>query len=299
MEAARGSRRPITEEFRHVHRPVSYGSEDRWRRLLDDPFTALIPWVVFSFTVKDFDTAALYAFVTSAALVALSAARGMKPRSLELVDFILFGALFIIGLARIASMNDWLDNHADEVSNLAVTLIAFGSLAVGRPFTAPYTKARLGDAPQSLLDRVDRLDTTIWGIGFLAAFLFGGYGEFVLDLPNDPWTAWILQLAPLVIAFQVTRWLDWRAFANQPGQETEAPNLFELARDLFFWLIPTGLFAWLLDAQPAWLPPALFGAGVAGFAVCWVLVLRSDEGEPLWHEGLELVKNHDPPAKAR
>lgn len=291
MEAAQPPRRPITVDIPKVHRPVSYGSEDRWRRLLDDPFTALIPWIIFSFTVNDFDTAALYAFLSSALLVAVSSARGMKPRSLELVDFLLFGSLFLIGLLNIRDTNAWLNDHADEVSNLAVTLIAFGSLVVGRPFTAPYTKARLGDAPQSLLDRVDRLDTTIWGVGFLAAFLLGGYGEFVLGEPNNPWTAWILQLAPLVIAFQVTRWLDWRAFANQPGQEAEAPNLFELARDLFFWLIPTGLFAWLLDAQPDWLPAALFGAGVAGFAICWVLVLRSEDGEPLWHEGLEIVRH--------
>jgi uncharacterized membrane protein YjjB (DUF3815 family) len=299
VEGAQPPRRPITDEFRHVHRPVTYGSEDRWKRLLDDPFIALIPWIIFSFTVKDFDTAALYAFISAAVLVAVSAARGMKPRSLELVDFLLFGALFLVGLLNYRGMNSWLDNHADEVSNLIVTLIAFGSLAVGRPFTAPYTKARLGDAPQSLLERLDRLDTTIWGIGFLAAFLFGGYGEFVLNLPNDPWTAWILQLAPLVIAFQVTRWLDWRAWANEPGQAAQAPNAFELARDLFFWLIPTGIFAWLLDAQPDWLPPALFGLGIAGFAACWVLVLRSDEGEPLWHEGLELVKARRQPGPSR
>ena len=299
MEAAQPRRRPITVEIPRVHRPGTYGSEDRWRRLLDDPFTALIPWIIFSFTVNDFSTAALYAFLASAVLVSVSSARGMKPRSLELVDFILFGSLFMIGLLDFRDTNAWLNDHADEVSNLAVTVIAFGSLAVGRPFTEPYTKARLGDAPQSLLDRVDRLDTTIWGFGFLAAFLFGGYGEFVLMLPDDPWTAWILQLAPLVIAFQVTRWLDWRAFANQPGEEAEAPNLFELARDLFFWLIPTGLFAWWLDAQPDWLPPALFGLGVIGFAVCWVLVLRSDDGEPLWHEGLEMVKTNDRSAKAR
>ena len=295
MEAAQPSRRPITEEFRHLHRPSAYGSEDLWRRLLDDPFTALIPWVIFSFTVSDFDTAALYAFLAAAVLVSVSAARGMKPRSLELVDFILFGTLFLVGLLNFRDTNVWLDNHADEVSNLAVTVIAFGTLVVGRPFTAPYTRARLGDAPQSLLDRLDRLDTTIWGLGFLAAFLLGGYGEFILGEPDNPWTAWILQLAPLVIAFQVTRWLDWRAWANEPGQEAEAPNAFELARDLFFWLVPTGLFAWILDAQPDWLPPVLFGLGVAGFAVCWVLVLRSDDGEPLWHEGLELVKARERP----
>ncbi|MBU6338199.1 MAG: hypothetical protein KGR19_10375 [Acidobacteria bacterium] len=295
MEAARPRRPPITEELRHVHRPLSYGSEDLSRRLLDDPFTALIPWIIFSFTVSDFDTAALYAFLSAAVLVSVSAARGIKPRSLELVDFLLFGSLFLIGLLGVSSMNDWLDNHADEVSNLAVTVIAFGSLIVGRPFTQPYTKARLGDAPQSLLDRVDRLDTTIWGLGFLAAFLLGGYGEFVLGEPDNPWTAWILQLAPLVIAFQVTRWLDWRAWANEPGQEAQAPNGFELARDLFFWLIPTGLFAWILDAEPPWLPPALFSMGIAGFSICWVLVLRSDEGEPLWHEGLELVKAKQKP----
>jgi len=294
VEAAR-HQRPITEELRHVHKPVSYGSEDRWKRLLDDPFTALIPWIIFSFTVSDFDTAALYAFLSAAVLVSASAARGMKPRSLELVDFLLFGGLFLVGMLQVSVMNEWLDNHADEVSNLAVTLIAFGSLAVGRPFTAPYTKARLGDAPQSLLDRVDRLDTTIWALGFLAAFLLGGYGEFVLGEPNNPWTAWILQLAPLVIAFQVTRWLDWRAFANEPGQEAEAPNAFELARDLFFWLIPTGLFAWVLDAEPGWLPPVLFGLGLLGFGACWVLVLRSDDGEPLWHEGVELVKSRQRP----
>ncbi|MFM8762248.1 MAG: hypothetical protein ACKOFC_03110, partial [Solirubrobacterales bacterium] len=112
MEAAQPPRRPITAEFRHLHRPVTYGSEDLWRRLLDDPFTAQIPWVVFSFTVSDFDTAALYAFLSAAVLVSVSAARGMKPRSLELVDFLLFGSLFLIGLLDFRDTNLWLDNHA-------------------------------------------------------------------------------------------------------------------------------------------------------------------------------------------
>ena len=139
---------------------------DRVLRLLDDPVVALLPWFAFTFLLEPmtFLGASLVAFALSGALVFATWMRGSDPRVFEVSDAVLFGLIVAIALFREPSSQSWLSDHADAVSNVVLTIVAFVSLATGRPFTAQYTEIRFAGTDERLLARLDRESTLIWGI---------------------------------------------------------------------------------------------------------------------------------------
>ena len=93
----------------------------------------------------------------------------------------LFGLIVVVALLlRDPSSQSWLSDHADAGSNVALTIVAFGSLAIGMPFTAPYTALRFEGTDPRLLARSTRVDRH-WGIALLIASVVAIYGEWVLD----------------------------------------------------------------------------------------------------------------------
>ncbi len=245
-------------------------------RILDDPVTALVPWFAFNFLLEplSFLDASLIALALSVMLVAATWLRGEDPRTFEVSDAILFTAIVAIALLRDPGSQSWLSDHADTVSNVALTLVAFISVAVGWPFTAPYTELRFGDVDEQLLSRLDRASTFVWGTALLLASLVSIYGEWVLDQQTNLWTAWILQTVPLIVAFDLTLWMDRRTLARVSGAPEMAPPSQVLARDLLFWLIPIGILSLLFGSDGEVLGWGLIAAGVAGTAISWIGLRR-------------------------
>lgn len=245
-------------------------------RFLDDPVTALIPWFAFSFllTPLGFMATAWLAFGLSLALVAASWLRGEDPKVFEVSDAVLFGVIVLVAFFGDRLVEGWFSNHADAVSNITLTVIAFVSLAVGRPFTAEYTAARFEGADPALLHRLDRFATPIWGYALLFASVVTVFGEWVLRDPTNLWTGWILQTLPLIVALDLTMWIDRRAVARARSRPDLVPPPVTLARDLLIWLIPTGICSLVFDGGPAWLGWLLIAIGAAGTVVSWSLLLR-------------------------
>ncbi len=245
---------------------------------LDDPVTGLLPWFAISFLVGplSFFAASIVALLLSAALVAASKLRGEEMKMLELVDLVFFVALTIVAALAGPSLISWLNDHADEVANVAVALLAFGSLAIGRPFTSQYTINRFPNASAKLLEHLDRVGTWIWAVALTFAALAGGYGEFVLpDLATNLWTGWILQTAPLIVAFNLTIWIDRRALAREAG-EPPFPHLWALLRDISFWFIPSGALSLIFQSAPDWVGWLLVAIGVVLTVTFWALQVRED-----------------------
>lgn len=193
-----------------------------------------------------FEPSVLVALAVSGLLLAIEVARGERPKLLEWADFVLFAVIATVGLLNLDWMNSWLSNHADEVSNASLTLLAFGSLLAGRPFTAPYTEARFPDMDEGLAARLDRVATVAWGVALGIAAVVGWYGEWVLKEPSNLWTAWVFQTVPLVVAFRSTIWFDRRTLCREAGEEPR-PGRWALARDCCWWLIPTGIASLAFD----------------------------------------------------
>ena len=99
-----------------------------------------------------------------------------------------------------------LEDHAQLLSSLVVAVVAFGSLAVGRPFTEYYAKQT---TPREYwhsptFRRINRVLTAVWGavfvvcaLGDLAAGSWGG-GSDVFN--------WVLPVVVVVAAVRFTTW---------------------------------------------------------------------------------------------
>ena len=250
---------------------------DRVLRLLDDPVVALLPWFGFTFLLEPmtFLGASLVAFALSGALVFATWMRGSDPRVFEVSDAVLFGLIVAIALFREPSSQSWLSDHADAVSNVVLTIVAFVSLATGRPFTAQYTEIRFAGTDERLLARLDRESTLIWGIALAITSLIAIYGEWVLDQQTNLWTAWILQTAPLIVALDLTLWIDRRTIARAARAPELEPRPAVLARDLLAWLLPIGVLSLVFDGGPPALGWTLVALGIAGPAIAWATLISS------------------------
>ena len=217
--------------------------EDDVLRIIDDPVLALLPWILMTLAIGPFSFTVGMAIglAASALIVALQWWREERPRIFELADLLLFALLVLIGLTGDHPLMNWMNNHCDEVSNAGLTVIAFGSVLIGYPFTAEYTKYRLAPLSYRVRHRVDRLSSYAWGWAFLVATIAGGYGEWVMNQPNNFWTAWTLQTLPLIWAWLYIRWVDRRAIATVPEYADERRPWEVCVRDGAAWTVISGL----------------------------------------------------------
>ncbi|WCD84417.1 hypothetical protein KPP03845_100740 [Streptomyces xanthophaeus] len=196
-------------------------------RALNSPVVGMAPWIIFSVMVGPgrFELAVGLALVTTLLLVIGGRAlhRGSSWKILELSDLVFFAVLAVIGAVVGAGTHRWLETYAGEVSNIALVLIAFGSMAVGIPFTLQYAReqvdSRFWHTPAFL--RTNYLITGAWGLAFLVAALAGAYGDLVLRDPDNLWTGWIIQIGAILAAVRFTNWypdvVRSRARAAEPG----------------------------------------------------------------------------------
>ncbi|MEZ5115296.1 MAG: hypothetical protein R2737_03410 [Candidatus Nanopelagicales bacterium] len=253
--------------------------EDRWLLVLDDPVMGLAPWIAFGLLpyVTTFMTSTLIATALAGAIVGIAFLRGERPRALELSDVALFAALIVVGLVGTDGVDGWFEDHADLVSNAGLTLLALVSLLVSRPFTTPYTRARFPGLDRPLQRRLDVVATSAWGLGLGVATVVTVYGEYVLYDPDNLWTGWVFQAAPLVLAYNATLWFDRRAIALAQGHADEEPSAWGLVRNVAIWVAPVAVLALALHDLPVWLGWGLVVLGVAATWLAWQLGRRRQE----------------------
>ncbi|MFJ3233957.1 hypothetical protein [Streptomyces sp. NPDC086787] len=239
-------------------------------RLLGSPVAGMAPWIVFSLLAGPgrFEIAVALALACSLALVlgGRLVGRGGSWKLLELSDLAFFSGMAVLGALADDSTLRWLETYAGEVSNIALVLIAFGSMAAGAPFTLPYARERVDPAhwgtPAFL--RANQVVTGVWGAAFLVAAISGGYGILVLHNPNNLWTGWIIQALAIVAAARFTEWYPEavRARARRDSGRPGAgpPPLSALLLPLAGLLIPAGIAVLVLDSV-WWLGVLLIMAG--------------------------------------
>lgn len=250
--------------------------EDRILLILDDPVVGLAPWLVWGLLpyVASALVSALIAAGLALAIVALTYWRGEKPKVLELSDVALFVPLVLVALVATDGVNSWFEDHADLLSNGALTVMAVVSLLLDRPFTSPYTEARFPGMDEELQDRLDTVATAAWALGLGVATAVAWYGEYVLNNPNDLWTGWILQLVPLMLAYNATLWFDRRAVLVARGDLADRPSGWELVLAIVVWLAPVGVLAIAVHEAPRWMAGALIVGGLALTLIAWQTVRR-------------------------
>ncbi|WP_327130666.1 hypothetical protein OG311_04065 [Streptomyces sp. NBC_01343] len=238
---------------------------------LENPVIGMAPWIIFSLLVGPgrFEFAVVLALATTVVLVAAGRIinRGSSWKLLEIADLVFFAILAVVGILASDDTRRWLETYAGEVSNIALVLIAFGSMAFRMPFTLQYARERVDPAhwnsPTFL--RTNYLITGVWGLAFLVAAVAGAYGDLVLHNPNNIWTGWIIQILAIVAALRFTDWYPdvarARALreAGEPGPEP--PHLSGLFVPLAGLLVPIGIAVLIFDGNVWWLGVALILVG--------------------------------------
>jgi hypothetical protein len=237
---------------------------------LESPVVGMAPWIVFSLLVGPgrFEISTALALACSVALVVLGRLvhRGGSWKLLELCDLVFFAGMAVVGVVASDGTLRWLETYAGEVSNIALVLIAFGSMAVRMPFTLQYAREQvdpsLWHTPAFL--RTNYVVTGVWGLAFLVAALAGGYGDLVLRRPDDLWTGWIIQILAIVAALRFTEWYPQvvraraRRDSGRPGPDP--PRVADLLLPLAGLLVPIGIAVLVFDTV-WWLGAALIVAG--------------------------------------
>ncbi|MEV4946748.1 hypothetical protein [Streptomyces sp. NPDC053755] len=239
--------------------------------ILQNPVVGMAPWIIFSLLVGPgrFEIAVALALLTGVALVAGGrfVDRGSSWKLLELSDLVFFAVLAVIGAFASDGTLRWLETYAGEVSNIALVVIAFGSMAVRMPFTLQYAREQVDPAywRTPVFLRTNYLITGAWGLAFLVAAVAGAYGDLVLHNADNIWTGWIIQILAVIAALRFTLWYPdvararARSAAGRPG--SEAPPLSGLFVPLAGLLVPVGVAVLVFD-EVWWLGVALIVAGV-------------------------------------
>ncbi|MFI9355361.1 hypothetical protein [Streptomyces lydicus] len=282
-EPAEGDRREPADDGRDPsadddrREPADVGrrppaDDSRLAQLLDSPVVGMSPWIAMSVLVGPgrYELAVGVSLALAVALVVLGRVRhpGSSLKILEVADVVFFAAMAVIGAFASQGTLGWLENYSGEVSNIALTVIALGSMAAGVPFTLQYAREqvpreRWGDP---LFLRTNYLITGAWGAAFAVAALAGAYGDLVLHNSNNLWTGWIIQIAAIIAALQFTRWypdvVRARALRARGLPGPPEPPLSALLVPLAGYLTPVGILVLALDAGPTWLGVGLIVVGV-------------------------------------
>ncbi|MGW7369071.1 hypothetical protein ACWGI8_38030 [Streptomyces sp. NPDC054841] len=238
---------------------------------LDNPITGMLPWILFSVLVGPgrFEFSVVIALAVAVVLVILGRLR--HPHSslkiLEVADVVFFAALAVIGLMASPGTLRWLGTYAGEVSNVALTVIALGSMAIRVPFTVQYARERVPREywNTSTFMHTNYVITGVWGLAFLVAAIAGAYGDIVLRNSGNIWTGWIIQIGAIIVALRFTDWypdvVRERAAGGAPASGSPT-SVGALLVPLAGYLVPVGIVVLSFDAGPTWLGIALIVAGV-------------------------------------
>ncbi|CAM5300759.1 hypothetical protein SAVIM338S_00440 [Streptomyces avidinii] len=253
--------------------------ESKVAQFLESPFVGLSPWIVFALVVGPgrFEWSVGLALAISVCLVV--GGRLVRPGSslkiLELSDVVFFAIMTVVGIFASEGTRRWLETYAGEVSNLALVAIAFGSMAVGVPFTLQYAREQVDPQFWSTpaFKRTNYMITGVWGLAFLINAVAGAYGDLVLRNPNNIWTGWIIQVITIIGALRFTQWypelVRSRARAGLP-----APPLSSMLLPMAGLLVPIGIAVLIFDGH-------LWVLGVALIVVGgWLTRLFKRQGPP-------------------
>jgi hypothetical protein len=246
------------------------GAVDRLAKVvLDNPLAGLAPWIVYNIVEGEgrLEISSALAFGLALAILMLNWYRGGTPKLLEYSDVVFFGALCVVVAVAPPDTHHWLERWSGEVANIALVVIALGSILIRNPFTLAYAKE---EVEPEIWDNAVFLHTNyvlswVWVGAFLIAALSGFYGDLVLDNPNNLWTGWIIQTLPMIVAAQFTIWYPKRVEALEAieqGKAAELPPIGEFLGQVTPWISITGVVVLSAgDPTPWWVGAGLIAVG--------------------------------------
>lgn len=239
-------------------------------KVLANPIAGLAPWIVYSLVEGKgrLELSASLAFGVALAILLINWLRGSAPKLLEYADVVFFGGVALFVAVATDGQREWLELWGGEIANLALVVIAVGSILIRKPFTLAYAKEETPeeywDTPQFL--RANYIITGAWALAFIVEAASGWYGDAVLGNSNDIWTGWVIQTAALLIAVQFTLWYPARVEAQgaiAAGESTTPPPpITAFFAQITPLIAVAGIIALFVGDVPVWVGIALIVVGV-------------------------------------
>jgi magnesium-transporting ATPase (P-type) len=272
------------------------------RKVLDQPVMGFAPWILVS-VIEGPGRVALAGALGGALAVLIcvaGAVAGVRPKLLDVAAIIFFAALAAVAALASPGAQHWLGLWSAELCNVIIAVIAGLSLAVGKPFTLQYAREQTERKywNSALFLRINYVITAVWSAAFLLIAIVGYIGDGPLHQPDNIWTAWIIQIALIVLAIKFTGWYPDHATAEPgapgaagaaaaphagpaphagtaahagtaPGTgpahaagRHHAPPLSDLLRPLAAYLIPVGILVAIVGGRLWWAGVIVIVAGV-------------------------------------
>jgi len=201
----------------------------------DEPYAALLPWVVFAVVDRARGDDPLWAGIGALITVITLLATSSRHRETKSRNVILLGAIvWFSGLALAGALHrsntGFVAHNGRALSTAGFALIAFASLAFApatRHYTRPHVRSSRWDDPA--FQRLNVLMTLIWGAAFTVITL----AHFVATLLSTPegFTVfnWVIPIAIASIAAHRTR-IVWDDF-NDDDDDYERDPIRDLSLD--------------------------------------------------------------------
>jgi uncharacterized membrane protein len=148
--------------------PFCHHSRDETR--MTELIWSFAPWFVFLIVDRFATLEDAAACAVAAAIVVLG--RALLHNHVHLLDVasvVYFVALLIVVQAAGASSRVDISNYAQAGAHIALTLIVFGSILIGHPFTESYARETVPkeywDTPQ--FHETNRIISAAWGLAFV------------------------------------------------------------------------------------------------------------------------------------
>ncbi len=190
---------------------------------MTDLIWSFSPWLAFLIGTR---VTSLYSAVAAGvAVAAVVAVRAVARRRLHLLDvagLCYFLALGTVLVAVDPGHLDFWSRYAQAGSHVALTVIVFGSILIGHPFTESYARHT---APAALwhtrqFHAINQRISTVWGLAFLAGtislLIAGSAGDRQVLLRV------IVPFGALYLAYRYTQKQTRRAQDATPPSETAA-----------------------------------------------------------------------------
>lgn len=235
-------------------------------RVLANPLVGLSPWILYAIVEgKDrLELSAGVALGLAVVILSLNWIRGGTPKILEYSDVAYFAGLAIVVAVASAGTRTWLELWGGEVANIALVVIALGSVVLRMPFTLQYareeTPKEYWHTPEFL--RVNYLITWVWVVAFAIEAVSGLIGDAVLHNPDNIWTGWIIQTLPLIVAAQFTIWYPNRLEAQRKGHTESMPTVQDFLATVTPWITIVGIIVLSAGGAPEAVGIGLIAGGI-------------------------------------
>ncbi len=169
---------------------------------------SLIPWLLF-FILFSYDQYRMQIGAIGALLALLILSRRNLHKGIVFDWLTILFFLFVV-VSIFLVTHSWLAINAELIANIVLTVIAWTSLLLNKPFTLEYTKRSVAKEywQTMLFSRINLYLTVLWSVTFTALTILSVL--YYYNVGDDAWTGEILPIILILLTIWMTVWFpDW------------------------------------------------------------------------------------------